>query len=285
MNVDATALSKWFQERPFWLREALNLVLANGALTQENLLTLAETCRTHSAVQKATAPLPAAVFAGKVAGQTVRLKAISEPKGIEALNPRAPLVFGAEPLTIVYGQNGAGKSGYIRILNNICGSKNQRALLGHVFQGAVAQSCKLAYEVGGLTKELVWQPSLGLQADLSGLEIYDTECGQIYVNAENEVAFEPWLLGIFQRLIEACGQIDGILARQVAALVSAKPMMPAEYTGTAAALWYGALKGTTKPDDIAAWTAWIPAQQDELAGLQARLLEKNPADQIGRAHV
>src|ERR1035438_5236912 len=56
MNVDATALSKWFQERPFWLREALNLVLANGALTQENLLTLAETCRTHSAVQKATAP-------------------------------------------------------------------------------------------------------------------------------------------------------------------------------------------------------------------------------------
>jgi ABC-type phosphate/phosphonate transport system ATPase subunit len=152
-------------------------------------------------------------------------------------------------------------------------------LLGHVFQGAEAQSCKIAYEVGGVAKELVWQPALGQQAELSGLEIYDTECGQVYVTLENEVAFEPWLLGIFQQLIDACGHIDAILAKEMAALVSTKPVMPAEYAGTAAAVWYAALKATTSTHDVATWTNWLPAQQDELAGLQARLLEKNPADQ------
>ena len=278
MQIDHNALSKWFEERPRWMREALDLILTAGVLTADNLHALAGSCRTKGDSKK-LAPLAAGVFAPKAAGQTLRLKSLSEPKGIEALNPRAPLLFGSEPITIVYGHNGAGKSGYIRILNNACGSKNRRLLLGHVFQGAAVQSCKIAYEIGGVPKELVWQPSHGQQAELAGLEIYDTESGQVYVNAENEVAFEPWLLGVFQQLIDACGQIDGILAREMAALVSAKPAMPGEYAGTAAALWYSVLKATTTAQEIATWTAWSAAQQDELAGLQARLLEKNPADQ------
>jgi len=63
--------------------------------------------------------VPPAAFAKAAAGQTVRLCAISEVKGIEALAPRAPLAFAADPVTIVYGLNGAGKSGYIGILNGI----------------------------------------------------------------------------------------------------------------------------------------------------------------------
>ena len=278
MPIDPAALSLWFHDRPRWIREALDLLLANGILTAYNDSTFANSCRTVGEAKKPE-PLPAGAFAAKAAGQSLRLTSLSEPKGIEALNPRAPLVFGSEPITIVYGQNGAGKSGYIRILNNACGSKNRRQLLGHVFQGAVAQSCKIAYEVGGVAKELIWQPTQGQRAELSGLEIYDTECGQVYVTLENEVAFEPWILGIFQQLIDVCGRIDGILAKEITALVSAKPALPPEYAGTASAVWFAGLKATTSAPDIASWTNWLPTQQEELTGLQARLLEKKPADQ------
>lgn len=278
MAIDPVALAQWFGERPVWVSEALALLLAKGTLTVEDTQMLAKCCQGADPSVNAK-PVAAASFAPKVAGKTIRLKSIAEPKGIEALNPRAPLVFGAEAVTIVYGHNGAGKSGYIRILNNVCGSKNRRTLLGNVFEGAAAQSCKITYDVDGGQKELAWSPANGQHAELAALEIYDTECGQVYITAENEVALEPWLLGVFQQLIDTCGEIDAVLRKEAAVLVSALPTMPAEYAGTSAAVWYSGLTAKTPGPEIAKWSDWIDVQQHELTALQARLLEKNPADQ------
>jgi len=278
MAIDPAALAQWFGERPIWISDALALLLTNGGLSSADLQSLAKRCQEVDPAAKPK-PVAAASFAPKAAGQAIRLKSISEPKGIEALNPRVPLSFGAEAVTIVYGHNGAGKSGYIRILNNVCGSKNRRALLNNVFEGASAQSCKIAYEVDGAPKELVWAPAQGQQAELAALEIYDTECGHVYITAENEVALEPWLLGVFQLLIDACGHVDAVLRKEGDALVSALPAMPIEYAGTPAAVWYASLTAKTSGLDLAKWSGWTDAQQHELAALQARLLEKNPADQ------
>ena len=44
----------------------------------------------------------------------VILKSISEVQGVGALSPSRPLEFGNN-LTIVYGENGSGKSSYVRI--------------------------------------------------------------------------------------------------------------------------------------------------------------------------
>ena len=278
MAIDPAALAQWFGERPIWVSDALELLLAKGGLSSADLQSLAKRCQEVNPAAKPK-PVAAASFAPKAAGQVIRLKSISEPKGIEALNPRVPLAFGPEAVTIVYGHNGAGKSGYIRILNNVCGSKNRRVLLNNVFEGISAQSCKIAYEISGSLKELTWAPAQGQQTELAALEIYDTECGHVYVTAENEVALEPWLLGVLQQLIDACGHVDAVLRKEADALVSALPAMPAEYAGTTAAVWYASLSAKTSAPDVAKWSGWTDAQQQELATLQARFLEKNPADQ------
>ena len=223
--------------------------------------------------------IPESAFAQRAAGVVLRINAISEVQGIDALNPRTPLTFNQEPLTIVYGGTGVGKSGYIRILNNVCGSKNRRKLLGNVFQGNAAQSCKISYVLNGTPKEIVWQPLDGLQAELAALETYDSECGQVYVNSENEVTFEPWLLGRFQRLVDACTAVERILEAEIAALPSKKPAMPVELTASLAAPWYAQLNAQISDDELAQRCYWSPELKDELDALNARLLEKNPAEQ------
>jgi hypothetical protein len=246
------------------------------------LAKLAAVCQQQAAEPKTTqklAALPESAFAQKAAGVSLRLNGISEIKGIEALNPRSPLTFNQEPLTTVYGGTGVGKSGCVRILNNVCGSKNRRKLLGNVFQGNAAQSCKISYALNGTNKEIVWQPSDGLQSELAALEIYDSECGQVYVNSENEVTFEPWLLGLFQRLVDACTTVDGILQTEIAALPSKKPVMPVEIAACPAAIWYAQLNAQTNAAHVTQWCDWSPAFKDELESLNARLLEKNPAEQ------
>ena len=273
---------KWFQERPLWIQEAARRLLAKRNLAEADLKELAAVCQQQAAEPKTTqklVALPESAFAQKVAGVSLRLNGISEVKGIEALNPRSPLTFNHEPITIVYGGTGVGKSGYIRILNNVCGSKNHRKLLGNVFQGNAAQSCKISYALNGTAKEIAWQPSDGLQAELAALEIYDSECGQVYVNSENEVTFEPWLLGVFQRLVEACTAVDGILQNEIAALPSKKPFMPVEFAASPASTWYAQLSAQTNATDVAQWCDWSPALKEELESSHARLLEKNPTEQ------
>lgn len=214
MTPNAASLVKWFQQRPAWFQEAAQRLLVKERLTAEDLRELTEICRAEGVKAKGgkARALPDSAFVKKSAGQALRLDAISDVKGIEALNPRTPLTFTQGSLTIVYDNTGAGKSGYIRIRNNVCGSKNQRKLLGNVFQGPAAQSCKISYTLDGVENHLSWEPSHGQHAALAGLEIYDSECGHTYITNENKVAFEPWLLGLFQRLVDACEAADGLLS-------------------------------------------------------------------------
>lgn len=282
MPLDAANLVKWFQDRPFWIQETARRLLTKGNLAEQDFKELTAVCQQQATEPKTTqkpVALPESAFTQKAAGVSLRLNGISEVKGIEALNPRSPLTFNHEPITIVYGGTGVGKSGYIRILNNICGSKNHRKLLGNVFMGNAVQSCKVSYALNGTVKEIVWQPSDGLQAELAALEIYDSECGQVYVNAENEVTFEPWLLGVFQRLVEACTAVDGILQTEIAALPSKKPAIPVEFAAYPAAIWYEQLNAQTSAADVTQWCDWSPALKEELENLHARLLEKNPTEQ------
>jgi energy-coupling factor transporter ATP-binding protein EcfA2 len=282
MNINITALVKWFQERPFWIQEAARRLFTKETLTPEDLEQLSALCQQQVADPKSAhepVSLPASALPPNVAGVSLRLCAISEVKGIEGLNPRAPLTFGQEQLTIFYGGTGVGKSSYVRILNNVCGSKNRRKLLGNVFQSDTAKSCKIGYALDGKNKEIAWQPSHGLHAELAALEIYDSECGQVYVTAENEVTFEPRLLQLFQRLVDACAAVDRILEAKTTALPSRKPSMPLELAATPTATWYGQLSAATTDAEVKLQCDWSPARDQELDGLRARLIEKNPAEQ------
>lgn len=282
MIPDAATLIKWFQDRPVWIQEAASRLLARENLTAADFAELATLCRQQGAAPQSppkVSTLPASAFAAKAVGASLWLNSISDVKGIEALNPRVPLTFTAEPLTIVYGGTGAGKSSYIRILNNVCGSKNRRKILGNVFEATAPQSCKIGYTVAGAAKDLAWSPANGLHAELAALEIYDTECGQVYISAENEVTFEPALLGFFQRLIDACAAVERLIEADITALPSKQPVMPQEYAATTGAAWYGRIGVLTSAADIKTRGEWLPAHKEELEGLQARVAAKKPADQ------
>lgn len=132
----------------------------------------------------------------------LRLDAIHNVKGISALGPKKPLNFGSS-LSIVYGQNGSGKSSYVRLLKHISGAKKSKELLGNVYvTGHQTQSCSLTVTSNEEIKEISWTPESGTLDELKTLHLYDTDCANVYVNEENEVAYEPWLLLFFSQLTD-----------------------------------------------------------------------------------
>jgi energy-coupling factor transporter ATP-binding protein EcfA2 len=263
------------------VQDAVRRLHLKGALTATDDAELFELCK------KPTSPAPTltdAMLNFKVATNTVVLKTVSEPRGIDQLNPKKTLQFD-DHLTIVYGNNGCGKSGYVRILKQICGARSARQLSGNVFNpDDVTQSCKFAFCLnGGQNEEGVWSPKDGPHSHLRAMEVYDTDGGALYTTKENEVLFEPPLLSMIQQIINAAGRIEALLAAEVRNQPSQKPDMPPVHAGTQAAIWYPNIKAETTDATIDRECLWAEADQPKLDELTRRLAEANPAEEAKKA--
>src|SRR6185295_6568329 len=128
---------EWSQERPIWQRDALRRLVLNGELVEEDIVALTEICKSgHGlAEQLDTFPLSKEHVPDETPGAPVSLISIFHHRGVNALAEDQTLKFGLG-LTVVYGDNGAGKTGYIRILKGACRARGQEKILGNVVSGS-----------------------------------------------------------------------------------------------------------------------------------------------------
>lgn len=272
-------LENWFQERPKWLQDAARRIVQKGNLTEQDYTELLTICIAEATGEPVT-------FTGLSAGsldiqettKPLRLDSISDVKSINALCPSKPLEFGQTPLCIVYGRTGAGKSGYVRLLKHACGARHPGELLANIYKAdAQPQSASFTFTEDGQTKTLKW--SGNPLTELRRVDIYDTAGGLVYVNEENEVAFEPWILRLFTQLTGGCETIKQRIHAKMTSLQSTKPVFPAELANTTEATWYANITSITSTVDADNNTRWELEDEAELVETSKRLVEADPVAQ------
>ena len=159
MNVLQEIL-EWSQVRPMWQRDALRRLVLNGQLSDVDIISLTEICKSANglAEQQETDPLAKEHMPDRTAGAApVTLVSIFHHHGVNALAEDQTLNF-APGLTVVYGDNGAGKTGYIRILKSVCRARGQEHILGNVVSGISPQAPVIAikYKVGTEPEPREW---------------------------------------------------------------------------------------------------------------------------------
>ena len=273
-------LNTWFTDRPNWLQEAASLLLKKGRLADEEVDTLFDKCLREGDSEDlpSAAPFPTDAFHSQSAS-ALRLCSIGNVKGINALAPRNPLDFGPDNIAVIYGGNGSGKSGYVRILKHLCGARNPGTLHPNVFAASGApQSVDITYKSNDQEHQVSWSAEDGVQPDLRPVDIFDTECGRMYLENESEVTYEPPALLFFSDLIAICEQIARRIDGKLGTHASEKPQMPSEFADTMAGEWYSSLTATTTPEDVGSQTKWASDDDRSAADLDERLAEKAPAD-------
>ncbi|WP_407792398.1 ATP-binding protein [Pigmentiphaga litoralis] len=107
---------EWSQDRPPWQRGALRRIIAQGGLTQEDVAQLGELCKVgHGAPAGELVAVPltkAHLPATPGEGAALTLISVADDRGANNLAPGQTLDFEPKGITIIYGDNGAGKSGY-----------------------------------------------------------------------------------------------------------------------------------------------------------------------------
>lgn len=273
-------LSDWFNERPAWLKDAARRLLENDSLSDQDLDELVTLCQQEidKSIESSEYILPKNCF-DNIDANKLRLVSIGEVLGINALAPKVPLRFGKNNLAIVYGQNGSGKSGYVRILKHACGARHPGTLHPNVYKTeSVQQKCCIEYEKDDVAIHEEWMVSTGFLPDLKSVDIFDSGCGKVYVTAENEVTYEPPVLSFFSDLIIVCENISSRLDGNIGKLLSKKPSLPAECSSTLAGRWYEKLSVQTKKEDVTKNCLWPEEDNQKVVELQKRLAEKAPAE-------
>lgn len=282
---DPKELEGWFAERPGWLQDAARRIIQKGQIESEDLEQLVSICKAEAGIYDSNSQSlkPSGVVQGSLRDipkqSALRLKSMFDLIGINALSPRKPLEFADERLTVVYGQNGSGKSGYVRALKQACGQREPGTLLSNVFSASnEEQSCKFKYSIDGVARETQWLFSNGPVDELRALQVYDSQCAVIYVNEEKETVYEPFVLSLFTQLTDVCGRVDRKLEEEISSKVSTKAELPVELLSTQLALWYKKLSDITTDLEISERCQWSDELETEVTTLNQRLVEINPAE-------
>ena len=272
-------LAKWFLMRPQWLQIVATRLLQQPELTDKDVSEFATLCQQEAGgkLPKTTCSFPAAAFSQGTAS-SLRLCSISEVEGVNALAPKKPLEFGKGNITIVYGNNGSGKSGYVRLLKHVCGARETGTLYRNVYKpGSAAQKACIAFEQDGVLKTHTWSGQ-GICDDLNSVAIFDTSFGKVFVSSEDEVSYEPPILSFFSLLILACEKVALALDTEANQHPSKKPNISADKKAAPEGVWYESINVKTSTQDIDTHCSFGSADETEIQMLQQRLAEQAPAE-------
>lgn len=276
-------LLAWSNDRPAWQRDALRRLVLTGELSDADIADLTEICKsTHGLAEQQTAtPLTKEHVPEARAGTSpVSLESIFHHRGVNALAEDQTLRFGPN-LTVVYGDNAAGKTGYIRILKSACRARGQETILGNVISGGTPLSpvVSIRYKVGAEAEPREWAGT-GEDEFISRVSVFDSQSAAVYLTEKTDVAFRPFGLDLFDKLVRACRAVRARLEGEQQALASnALASVQAQIPeGTAVARLLASISSLTKPEAVQALAQLSAGEETRLAQVEKSLLDLQAND-------
>lgn len=281
MNAENQEIIQWLSKRPKWLQVAAKRILEFNEINETSINEFVTLCReeTNNEFPDIDYTIPNDAFSSHDT-EEIRLCSISNISGVNKLGPKKPLNFGNSNMAVVYGHNGSGKSGYVRLLKHICGVRNcmRGELHTNVFSSEEEpRNARISFLKKNSPIEYQWTGQ-GICDGLSSVDIFDASFSRVFVGDENEVSYEPLLLAFFSQLIDICEKVGEKLDSEAGRLISKMPRIPDVLLNTTSSEWLKAINGKISSQEVEQNCRFTAEDEKELQDLHERISEKSPAD-------
>lgn len=196
-------LSNWANGSDEWTRFIVRQVLASGRPldvdAQEQAYAL---FRQEKALDVRTFPTeePLVLIEREdEALEPLTLTSLSRVEGVNALETGG-IIEPHEGLTILFGENGTGKTGYSRIFKALAASRTADEILSDISVASPQpQSATISYSLGAEPKTYMWSGQQGV-APFTRISIFDSPSVSFHVDDDLEYVYVPAALALFNHV-------------------------------------------------------------------------------------
>ena len=267
----------WANTLPAWQGDAVRRLLVAGeqllsSQDHSELLALAKGEFDLAPPPDGVKPIPpaAGMFSGAPATPVaVKLLSISDVRDVNIIASGQTQPFAESGVTVVYGDNGSGKSGYSRILKLACKARDKdECILPNVFAtgqtGTPTATLRIREDAD--TKDIVWTQGSAADPVLTNIAVFDAGCARVITDERNEITYLPYGADVFEKLAEIVVKIRTDIQAEVTGL---EPIQDSSVVaGTNSRVFLESLSETTKDDDVQKATTWSPPDEKDLIALE-----------------
>lgn len=279
-------IMKWSQGVPAWQKDAIARLYVKPVLSAQDFDDLYALLKSAHGIPDSKGRIPTQLAADQVAAtqasdRLVQLTAIKNLRNVNALAEGQRLTINPVGLTVIYGENGSGKSGYSRVFKKACRARDQRE---PIYPNAHKEPEKVgppqaAFEivVDGQPLEVEWISGKEVPEQLSSIAIFDSHCARAYVDNQGDFAYVPYGLDILEGLVNVFTKLKAMATKEQ---TDNKPNIELFATMSKTQTQVGKLLATlsskTKPEDIESLAKWTEDDQERIEGISKALAETDP---------
>lgn len=278
-------LKTWLEAKPHWEKCLWLLHIEKGTLEEADIEKCYQYLLEDSGVIKMASGRVSVVFpvldldGADVPKAKNTIDKIENLKDINAIDDGCILEFGRK-LTIIYGDNGTGKSGIGRLLSNACLSRKPRQLLPDARKASYpAPKATADFHISYATGSEVIKYAFGQTHEaLKSFSVFDHECALIHLNNENKIEFVPSKLKVFDDVFKSIEALEIKLQEETTERQQDNPT-DGLFTGTSSIITFlDSLSYRTTDKDIDDALSFTPANKTLLAEKKKDVAKKLKQD-------
>ena len=276
------SIIKWAEEDLLdWQSDAVRRLLQNELTPQDKDEIFRMVKERHGIVDpEHAAPKPQPLKRGDVSGApepTVKItfEAMKDLCNVNAISDGSSLLFAHEGLTVIYGENASGKSGYARVLKKACNARDTKErILPNVYSKKKAEPAQASFKLSvndGPDEDVVWKDGQKEESNLSNICVFDSKCARVIVDENNEATYLPYGTHVFEELVSLYKELRARLESEKPKL--AKLAYPDIPDLTKAGKFLSELSHETENEAIEKIAVWADEDEQKLSKLRKQIAE------------
>lgn len=148
--------------------------------------------------------------------EAVRVDSLTIGDGVNALKPGAQIDF-ASGVTVIFGENGSGKSGFVRVLKRAAGVRTAEEILPNVRNDKrPSPSGSFTVTIGASGQTIQWKNEFGIPP-LNRVSIFDARGARLHVEDDLTYVYTPGELTLFPLVQNGMERVRAALEQAITA--------------------------------------------------------------------
>lgn len=282
-RADAYAqFGKWLGEQPHWLQDAAYRIYHDQKIEDKQIEAYVDMCVAEGKKERYDFKHidDAEIEIGKPVARMAVLS-LFDIVGVNALAQDARLDFSPEGVTVIYGLNGSGKSGFMRIFKQLSGNPYEEPIQPNVFRKAeaVQPSCSFRVSVNDQEQSMVCVLSgKANKTSLEGCDVFDTRISNAYINNPNNPSYQPFVFTVLSELSKVADKVSQKIRDTISSIRPSDIQFPSDLSFSDESAWVQSLNESTVIPS--AFSAWTDEQEKRLSELLILLDTENVAQRL-----